>query len=46
MFEMEKMSVIKFPETVENTVGKVEIAHHEQFLRIPQCFTKTCSADM
>ena len=25
----------------ENTVGKGEIAHHEQFLLFPQCFQKT-----
>ena len=27
---------------VENTVGKREIAHHEQFLLFPQCFQKAC----
>ena len=26
----------------ENTVGKGEIAHYEQFLRFPQCFQKAC----
>ena len=31
---------------VENTLGKGEIARHEQFLIFPQCFQKTCSADM
>ena len=30
---------------VENTVGKGEIAHHEQFLLFPQCFRKIYSAD-
>ena len=30
---------------VENTVGKGEIARYEQFLRFPQCFQKTISAD-
>ena len=30
---------------VENTVGKREIAHYEQFLLFPQCFHKTCTAD-
>ena len=30
---------------VENTVGKGEIAHYEQFLLFPQCFQKTCAAD-
>ena len=29
-----------------NTVGKGEIARFEQFLLFPQCFRKTCSADM
>ena len=29
----------------ENTVGKGEIARHEQFLLFPQCFQKTCTAD-
>ena len=27
---------------VENTVGKEEIARHEQFLLFPQCFQKAC----
>ena len=31
----------KFSKRVENTVGKGEIAHHEQFLVFPQCFQKT-----
>ena len=31
---------------VENTVGKGEIAHYEQFLLFPQCFRKTSTADM
>ena len=35
----------KFPKWVENTVGKGEIAHNEQFLLFPQCFLKTCPAD-
>ena len=30
---------------VENTVGKGEIARHEQFLLFLQCFPKTCTAD-
>ena len=30
---------------VENTVGKGEITHNEQFLLYPQCFQKTCTAD-
>ena len=29
---------------VENTVGKGEIARHEQFLLFPQCFQKSCTA--
>ena len=36
----------KFLKWVENTVGKGEIARCEQFLLFPQCFQKTCSADM
>ena len=28
----------KFSKRVENTVGKVEIAHYKQFLLSPQCF--------
>ena len=32
------------PKWVENTVGKGEIAHDEQFL-LPQCFQKTYAAD-
>ena len=31
---------------VENTVGKGEIARHEQFLLFPQHFQKTSSADI
>ena len=36
----------KFFKQVENTVGKGEIARYEQFLLFPQCFQKTCTADM
>ena len=32
----------KFFERVENTVGKGEIAHYEQFLLFPLCFQKAC----
>ena len=32
----------KFFKLVENTVGKGEIAHHEQFLLFPQRFQKSC----
>ena len=35
----------KFSNWVENTVGKVEIAHNEQFLLFQQCFQKTFTAD-
>ena len=35
----------KLFEQVENTVGKGEIARYEQFLLLPQCFQKTCTAD-
>ena len=34
----------QFFKRVENTVGKGEIAHYEQFLLFPQCFRKTCAA--
>ena len=30
---------------IENTVGKGEIAHNEQFLFFSQCFQKTCTAN-
>ena len=33
------------PNDVENTVGKGEIARHEQFLLYPRCFQKTCTAN-
>ena len=33
----------KLSKRVENTVGKEEIAFHEQFLLFPQCFQKACS---
>ena len=36
----------KTSKRVENTVRKGEIACHEQFLLFPQCFQKTCTADM
>ena len=36
----------KFCKRVENNVGKGEITHYEQFLLFPQCFQKTCTADM
>ena len=32
----------KLSKWVENTVGKGEIAHYEQFLLFPQCFQKDC----
>ena len=32
----------KLSKCVENTVGKGEIAHYEQFLLFPQCFRKAC----
>ena len=35
----------KLSKRVENTMGKGEIAHYEQFLLFPQCFQKTCTAD-
>ena len=35
----------KFSKEIENTVGKGEIAHYEQFIPFPQCFQKTCTAD-
>ena len=31
--------------SVENTVGKGEIARNEQFLLFPHCFQKSCTAD-
>ena len=34
-----------FSQRVENTVGKGEIVGYEQFLLIPQCIQKTCTAD-
>ena len=35
----------KFSKRVENTVGKGEIARHEQFLLFSRCFQKTCIVD-
>ena len=35
----------KFSRWVENTVGKGEIAHYEQFLLFPQFFQKTSTVD-
>ena len=32
----------KLSKRVENTVGKGEIAHYEQFLLFPQCFLNAC----
>ena len=34
-----------FSKRVEKTVGKGEIARHEQFLLFPQYFQRTCNAD-
>ena len=36
----------KLSKRVENTVGKTEIARHEQFLLFPQCFQKACFPGM
>ena len=36
----------KLSRCIENTVGKGEIAHCEQFLLFPQCFQKTRTIDM
>ena len=36
----------KFSKWIENTVGIGEIACSEQFLLFPQCFRKTCTAEM
>ena len=36
----------KLMKCVENTVGKGEIAHYEQFRLFPQCFQNTCTTDM
>ena len=53
LFQNEKDNNFKFDENgrkiskrVENTVGKGDIADYEQFLLFPQCFQKTCAADM
>ena len=35
----------KVSKQADNTVGKGEIACHEQFLLFPQCFQKSCTAD-
>ena len=32
----------KLSKWVENTLGKGEIPHYEQFLLFPQCFQKAC----
>ena len=37
-------NVKMYSKQVENTVGKGEIAHYEQFLLFQQCFQKTCTA--
>ena len=34
------MKITEFSKRVENTVGKGEIAHYEQFLHFSQCFLK------
>ena len=36
----------KLSKWIENTFGKAEIPRYEQFLLFPQCFRKSCSADM
>ena len=32
----------KLSKRIEDTVGKEEIAHYEEFLLFPQCFQKAC----
>ena len=44
-FEFDE-NIRKFFKQAQNTVGKGEIAHYEQFLLFPQCFQKTCTAYM
>ena len=48
-FEDDKIKVDEtgreFSKWIENTPGKAEIAHYEQFLFFPECFQKTCTAD-
>ena len=36
---------IQLSDSVENIVGKGEIAHYEQFLHFPQCFQKLSIVD-
>ena len=40
------MKMTKFSKQEENTMGKEEIAHYEQFLLFPQCFQNTCAVDL
>ena len=35
----------KFSKRVENTAGRGEIAHYQQFRLFPQCFQRTSTAD-
>ena len=35
-----------FSKRIENTAGKGKIARYKQFFLFPQCFQKTCTADM
>ena len=35
----------EFSKSVENIMGKGEIARYEQFLLFPECFKKACTAD-
>ena len=37
---------IKLSDTVENIVGKGEIARNELFVLFPQCFQKLCVVDV
>ena len=39
-------NVRKFSRRVENSDGKGEISHYEQFLLFPLCFQNTCTADI
>ena len=36
---------LKFSKWVEDTAGKGEIDHYEQFLLFTHCLQKTCTAD-
>ena len=44
-FEKSQLKSVQLSNRDENSVAKGEIAHHEQFLLLPECFQKLFAAE-